>query len=228
MEEAKELPIQAPNGARVRVKKYERSVITKDTLTSQILQDLNMRGIPNLTEEIDLGSVSNYPLATGGFSDIFGAQRRNGSPIAIKLPRIVSNDPKDNGLLVASRGIYNWSKCRHPNVHEFLGFTLFHGRIGTVSGWESNGNVRNYLESHDLSYLGRLRLCVEISEGVSYLHQTGIVHGDIKGNNVLISEDGTAMLTDFDDAELGERSLVFMTTGRLAISLRLLNWSWAN
>ncbi|CAE6444565.1 unnamed protein product [Rhizoctonia solani] len=217
--------------------KYGRDVITRDTPISQILLHLTLRGIPNLTEEIDLGSVSNYPIATGGFSDIFGAQRRNGTSVVIKLPRIVSDDPSNADLQIASRGVYNWSKCRHPNIHEFLGFVIFYDRIGMVSTWESNGNVRNYLQCGDLPAADRLRLCVEISEGVSYLHQAGIVrdahfndnqlftlqcqvHGDIKGNNVLISWDGTAVLTDFDDAELGERSLVFRMTGKLALSLR--------
>ncbi|KDN46658.1 hypothetical protein RSAG8_04038, partial [Rhizoctonia solani AG-8 WAC10335] len=198
----------------------ERDVITRDTPMSQIIRHLTLRGITDLTEKTDLDSVSNYPVATGGFSDIFGARRFNGAPVAIKLPRIASRDPRDGGLQIASRGVYNWSKCRHPNIHELLGFVVFHDRIGMVSTWESNGNVRNYLQCEDISDADRLRLCVEISEGVSYLHQAGIVHGDIKGNNVLISCDGTAMLTDFDDAELGERSLMFTMTGKLAFSLR--------
>ncbi|CAE6488515.1 unnamed protein product [Rhizoctonia solani] len=220
MTEATPTAVQVSNNANAPTKQPERDVITKDTPISQIISHLTRRGIPNLTEEIDLDSVSNYPVATGGFSDIFGAQRNNGSHVVIKLPRIVSSDPGSAGLQIASRGVYNWSKCRHPNIHEFLGFVLFYDRIGMVSTWETNGNVRNYLQCEDLSVTDRLRLCTEISEGVSYLHQAGIVHGDIKGNNVLISWDGTAMLTDFDDAELGERSLVFTMTGKLALSLR--------
>ncbi|CUA72981.1 MAP kinase kinase kinase mkh1 [Schizosaccharomyces pombe 972h-] [Rhizoctonia solani] len=220
MAEATPAAAQASYSTSPSTKQPERDVITKDTPISQILSHLTRRGIPNLTEEIDLDSVSNYPVATGGFSDIFGAQQNNGGHVVIKLPRIVSSDPGGAGLQIASRGVYNWSKCRHPNVHEFLGFVVFYDRIGMVSTWESNGNVRNYLQCEDLSVTDRLRLCTEISEGVSYLHQAGIVHGDIKGNNVLISWDGTAMLTDFDDAELGERSLVFTMTGKLALSLR--------
>ncbi|CUA68736.1 Leucine-rich repeat receptor-like protein kinase PXC2 [Rhizoctonia solani] len=220
MAEATPATAQVSYSTSASTKQPERDVITKDTPISQILSHLTRRGVPNLTEEIDLDSVSNYPVATGGFSDIFGAQRNNGGHVVIKLPRIVSSDPGGAGLQIASRGVYNWSKCRHPNVHEFLGFVVFYDRIGMVSTWESNGNIRNYLQCEDLSVTDRLRLCTEISKGVSYLHQAGIVHGDIKGNNVLISWDGTAMLTDFDDAELGERSLVFTMTGKLALSLR--------
>ncbi|CAE6456551.1 unnamed protein product [Rhizoctonia solani] len=218
--EAMAVPPASDNVTASAELEHERDVITKDTPMSQILLHLRLRGIPNLTEEVDLGSVSNYPIATGGFSDIFGAKRQNGAQVAIKLPRIVSSDPRDAGLQIASRSVYNWSKCRHPNIHEFLGVMLFHDRIGMISSWESNGNIRNYLQSEDVSVTDRLRLCAEISEGVAHLHQNGIVHGDIKGNNVLVSLDGTAMLTDFDDTELGERSLVFTATRKLSFSLR--------
>ncbi|CEL54694.1 Dual specificity testis-specific protein kinase 2 OS=Homo sapiens GN=TESK2 PE=1 SV=1 [Rhizoctonia solani AG-1 IB] len=159
------------------------------------------------------------PFATGGFADIFGVRHRNGTLLAVKIPRLSSND-SDDGRKAAAHGIYNWSKCRHPNVHELLGFAIFHGRIGMVSPYESNGNVRYYLATNRLPIEARLKLCAEISEGVSYLHGIGIVHGDIKGNNVLISKHGTPKLTDFDNAELAESSLDFTGTGGLIFSPR--------
>lgn len=41
------------------------------------------------------------------------------------------------------------------------------------------------------------RLLCEITEGLEYLHSRDIVHGDLRGANVLISEDGVARLSDF-------------------------------
>ncbi|CAE6355059.1 unnamed protein product [Rhizoctonia solani] len=121
---------------------------------------------------------------------------------------------------VAAHSIYKWSKCRHPNIHPLLGFTIFHGRIGMVSQYESNGDVRYYLATNRKSTREQLNLCTEISEGVSYLRKIGIVHGDIKGHNVLISRDGAAMPTDFDNAELSEPSLGSTGTPGLAFSPR--------
>ncbi|KAG9013560.1 hypothetical protein FRB90_005915 [Tulasnella sp. 427] len=45
----------------------------------------------------------------------------------------------------------------------------------------------------------RTRLVLEIAEGLNYLHhfEPGIIHGDVKGNNVLISSDHHAQLCDF-------------------------------
>ncbi|EUC67720.1 tyrosine kinase catalytic domain protein, partial [Rhizoctonia solani AG-3 Rhs1AP] len=41
-----------------------------------------------------------------------------------------------------------------------------------------------------------------ICEGLVYLHGINIVHGDLKGANVLIAQDGTPMLADFGNASL--------------------------
>lgn len=38
---------------------------------------------------------------------------------------------------------------------------------------------------------------IEIAEGLAYLHQRSIIHGDLKGNNVLISSGEHVLLCDF-------------------------------
>ncbi len=42
----------------------------------------------------------------------------------------------------------------------------------------------------------------ETAAAVSYLHDVHLVHGDIKAGNILISDDGHAMLTDFGLAKM--------------------------
>ncbi|ELU37487.1 protein tyrosine kinase domain-containing protein [Rhizoctonia solani AG-1 IA] len=192
--------------------------VTRDTVRADILLNLTLRNIPDLTKEIDLDLASTTPFATGGSADIFRGHY-NGELIAIKVPRLDQKHPEDDGRKIAARGVYNWSKCRHPNIHQLLGFTIFHSRVGMVSPYEKNGNVRHYLATNTTSIQERLDLkFVSSHEWLSTLRSQ--VHGDIKGNNVLISGDGIAMLTDFDNAELEEQSLIFTRTGRLVLSPR--------
>lgn len=42
---------------------------------------------------------------------------------------------------------------------------------------------------------------LEIAEGLTYLHQCGIIHGDLKGNNVLVSADEHMLISDFGIAK---------------------------
>lgn len=44
------------------------------------------------------------------------------------------------------REIYIWFKARHENIHELLGILMFQGRLGMVSRWMENGNLRQYIQ----------------------------------------------------------------------------------
>ncbi|CAG9759907.1 unnamed protein product [Ceutorhynchus assimilis] len=48
-----------------------------------------------------------------------------------------------------------------------------------------------------LSWMKRLRIAIDVIEGIRYLHSQGLVHRDIKLKNVLLDNDDRAKLTDF-------------------------------
>ncbi|KAH7334684.1 kinase-like domain-containing protein [Rhizoctonia solani] len=74
-----------------------------------------------------------------------------------------------------------------------------------------NGSLIDYL-AHESS-CNRMKLCIELAEIVEYLHGKGIVHGDIKADNVLVSDSRDARLADFGSATLDEyRTLLFTST----------------
>ncbi|KAG9078151.1 hypothetical protein FRC06_008510, partial [Ceratobasidium sp. 370] len=63
--------------------------------------------------------------------------------------------------------------------------------------------------------------CAQIARGLEYLHDARVIHGDLKGANVLIADDGTVKITDFGNAVLRDASLRFTaTTGALDCSVR--------
>ncbi|KAF7373346.1 Kinase-like protein [Mycena sanguinolenta] len=64
-----------------------------------------------------------------------------------------------------------------------------------VSPWMEHGTVLNYLKTHGHTNLDKL--LYEIAQGLEYLHSHNVVHGDLRGTNILIKEDWSACLTDF-------------------------------
>ncbi|KZV88467.1 kinase-like protein, partial [Exidia glandulosa HHB12029] len=69
-----------------------------------------------------------------------------------------------------------------------------------VSPWHANGDINSYVKQMRADPRIeeiKIRLLVEALSGLQYLHDNRIVHADIKGANVLVTDDGTACVCDF-------------------------------
>ncbi|EJD47446.1 kinase-like protein, partial [Auricularia subglabra TFB-10046 SS5] len=65
-----------------------------------------------------------------------------------------------------------------------------------ISPFMRNGNLLQYIRTNPLA--DRHSLVLQVADAVCYLHTSlRIVHGDLKGENILISDNGHALLTDF-------------------------------
>ncbi|KAI6137329.1 kinase-like domain-containing protein [Pisolithus sp. B1] len=93
-----------------------------------------------------------------------------------------------------------WTRLEHENIMPLLGITTkFDKTISMVSEWMERGNAHNYVQ--DVAVDPR-PLLLGVARGLSYLHSSDIVHGDLKGMNVLISGAGRALITDFGSSHL--------------------------
>ncbi|CAE6376742.1 unnamed protein product [Rhizoctonia solani] len=197
--------------------------ISRQMTGAEVVSRLIAHGCKDLSSSIDLSTFGEYPISNGGFSDVYRGHLLDGTKVALKLLRVSAHSlgqhPKH--LKHAARELHTWNKCDHPNVAPLLGLVVFRGRIGMVSPWMNRGSLSYFLAQTPGA--NRRSLCVQICEGLSYLHQIGIIHGDMKGANVLITDDGTPVLTDFGNAFLKEQTMNFTpTSSSIAMSVR---WS---
>ncbi|EJD47437.1 kinase-like protein, partial [Auricularia subglabra TFB-10046 SS5] len=87
-------------------------------------------------------------------------------------------------------------KANHPFIVPFFGAADLGDQLVIVSLFMRNGNLLQYLAHHPSP--DRHLLVLQVADAVCYLHAfLGIVHGDLKCENVLVSDDGDALLTDF-------------------------------
>lgn len=75
------------------------------------------------------------------------------------------------------------------------GIVRLGGHLYSVSPWMDHGTAISYVNKYP--QVDRLKLLTEVAHGLEYLHDEGIVHGDLRGANVLIAKDGSACLCDF-------------------------------
>ncbi|CAE6474286.1 unnamed protein product [Rhizoctonia solani] len=212
-------------GAKSEKKEEKRHIpMSGNVAASSVVSALVTRGCNDLSEELNHKSFSESPIACGGLSDIYRGRLFGGTLVAVKAWRITAQQTIGQNaeqLLHAAHELHTWSKCKHPNVLRLLGLATFRDRIGMVSPWMGNGTLPQYIKANPNA--NRRDLCVQICEGLSYLHNTGVVHGDLKGINVLISDDGTPVLADFGSSTMKDQTLKIAHPGEIrALTVR---WS---
>ncbi|KAJ6542835.1 TKL/TKL-ccin protein kinase [Mycena capillaripes] len=146
----------------------------------------------------------SYPQAHGGFADVWKGvwDRQPDRWVAIKVLRSRLDDPqmeaKMNKRLARELGV--WKLLDHKHVLKLLGTVSDFGPYDSmVCPWLEQGSVSKYMERRGdiLSMTDRLQLLCEVADGLNYLHENSIVHGDLTGSNILIDDEGKAKLCDF-------------------------------
>ncbi|KAG8731780.1 hypothetical protein FRC11_002360 [Ceratobasidium sp. 423] len=206
-------------------------------IISEIHPYLISLGIPDLTNDIHWGSAN--PITGGGFSDIYSGKLTGSHSSTGSIP----DGTGDTYTLV--KPTHAWEepipeqlKCQEaaqdarltlsapPPPHMRLNFDAV-GRLKNMDPAPVAIKIRRRGSDSALHYW-------QVASGIqkwSKLQHPNVlkllgfvlfqVHGDIKGGNILLSSDGTAMLADLDEAELGECSLTFTgKTGGQGMSLR--------
>lgn len=140
--------------------------------------------------------------ASGGMAVVYKAQDLAlGRTVAVKILRpSLTGDPAF--LARFRQEARNVANLAHPN-------------IVTVHDFQQDGNtyyiVMEYIEGQDLKKLIRsaapfsveraLNIAIQICAGVGYAHRAGLVHADVKPQNVLITPDDHVKVTDFGIAQ---------------------------
>ncbi|KAG8925566.1 hypothetical protein FRC00_003858, partial [Tulasnella sp. 408] len=157
-----------------------------------------------LSAPLDLSTIefeTNVPTWSGGAADVFKATHPQLGALALKRPRGACH-PGSGGYKQIEKEAAIWKDLIHPNVLRFIALYEREGAFYIVSPFLHNGTVPEYLSKNPDA--DRASLIRDLARGLKYLHQRGIVHGDVKGNNVLVSSSTPVegVVADFGLAKL--------------------------
>ncbi|KAG1799056.1 kinase-like domain-containing protein [Suillus variegatus] len=153
----------------------------------------------------DINRHTSYPTASGGLGDVYKCtwnRSESSDEVAVKSPRFPSLSDLEKAKINKNfdREIRIWAKLKHQYVLPLHGTVEQFGPFRAfVSPWMPNGTLESYLKhAHEtLSMIDRLRLLKQIAEGLQYLHDNDVIHGDLTNGNVLVAADGSPRLADF-------------------------------
>jgi len=118
----------------------------------------------------------------------------NNKKVAIKEMEL-SKQPKQDFIV---NEILVMKKSRHPNIVNFIDSYLMKGVLWVVMEYMEGGSLTDALsEDSSFSEPQIAAICKEVLLGLMHLHAAGIIHRDIKSDNILLGSNGTVKITDF-------------------------------
>ncbi|KAG9038142.1 hypothetical protein FRB95_002582 [Tulasnella sp. JGI-2019a] len=181
-------------------------------------------GLGSSAEEVEGCIILEQKHYRGGYADVWrGKWISSGSPqvsVTIKCLRCVkisnqaSQTPEARVTRVnlrLKREVTAWEKLSHPNIVRLLGYRSGDEPL-LITPFYENGNLGKYLLANPDA--PRLKLIVGAASGLLYLHSFNptVVHGDIKCDNVLVSDEGEAAFCDFGLARIIQELRMGLTT----------------
>ncbi|UUA72014.1 serine/threonine-protein kinase [Cellvibrio sp. QJXJ] len=93
------------------------------------------------------------------------------------------------------------AKLNHPNIVQIYDFIEAPDQLALVMELVDGQNLQTYLREHVTPLSQRLHWLTQIAEGLAIAHDAGIIHRDLKAENILINKRGQAKITDLGIAK---------------------------
>jgi serine/threonine protein kinase/tetratricopeptide (TPR) repeat protein len=143
-------------------------------------------------------------VGAGGMSDVYRARdAKLGRDVAIKvLPPVFTSDA--DRLARFEREARMLASLSHPHLLTVHDVGNVDGHPYLVTAFVDGGTLKAWALAEKRTWRQSAELLVGVADGLAVAHAAGIVHRDVKPDNILVSTHGDATLADFGLARLFE------------------------
>ena len=137
-------------------------------------------------------------VAVGGFSEVYQA-RQIGTGIDVAIKRIDTTKIEDGSFeerfKIEAQVV---AQLDNPHILPVYGYWNDKHGIFMIMKWMSNGSLRRRIDAGGVRYIPTITKWVEqIGSALQTTHDAGLIHRDIKPDNVMFDQDDNAYLADF-------------------------------
>lgn len=181
-----------------------------DDALAQALMDSNSPtlGLESFDEwtidlrELNMGSA----FAQGAFGKLYRGTY-NGEDVAIKILERPENDPEKAQLMEQQfqQEVMMLATLKHVNIVRFIGGCRKPMVWCIVTEYAKGGSVRQFLmKRHNRAVPLKLAVkqALDVARGMAYVHGLGLIHRDLKSDNLLINADKSIKIADFGVARI--------------------------
>ncbi|MFY2558339.1 protein kinase domain-containing protein [Corallococcus terminator] len=151
------------------------------------------------------GQVDGYrvlkSLGEGAMGQVFLAQDLTlGRRVALKFLHVESPEAQDSDRLLEEARVT--ARFNHPHIVTVHGVGTYRGRPYLALEYVDGESLRQRLSHERPGIHETLRICRAIAEAIAEAHSHGVIHADLKPENVLLPKDGRVRVVDFGLARL--------------------------
>ncbi|XP_077393973.1 mitogen-activated protein kinase kinase kinase kinase 5 isoform X5 [Festucalex cinctus] len=134
-------------------------------------------------------------VGSGTYGDVYKARNiQTGELTAVKIIKLEAGDD----FSIIQQEIFMVKECMHQNIVAYFGSYLCREKLWICMEYCGGGSLQDiYHVTGPLSEMQIAYVCRETLQGLGYLHTKGKMHRDIKGANILLTNDGDVKLADF-------------------------------
>ncbi|NXG47414.1 IRAK2 protein, partial [Psilopogon haemacephalus] len=136
-------------------------------------------------------------IGEGTFAEVYKGQRNNVLYAIKRLREAKCSSPSATQRFFHTE-VQICFRCCHVNILQLLGFSIETGLHCLIYPYLPNGSLQNKLHAQDssavLPWEARDSIAAGLLRAVQYLHDFGILHGNIKSSNILLDENLTPKL----------------------------------
>jgi len=153
--------------------------------------------------------ISHYKikclLGIGGMGEVFLAEDLSlNRPVALKcLPPEFAEDKERMCRFI--REAKTASALNHPNIITIYEINEFEGTHFIATEYIDGKTLKEYTKSKPLTLNSALEIAVQIASALDEAHSAGIIHRDVKPDNVMIRPNGLVKILDFGIAKFIEK-----------------------
>ncbi|MCP4425235.1 MAG: protein kinase [Chloroflexi bacterium] len=165
------------------------------------------------TNQMTLEEFGRYKikgrLGQGGMATVYSAyDPQMGRDVAIKtLPRQFLDDPKFLGRF--KREAKTVANLEHPAIVPVYDYGEADGQPYLVMRHMTGGSLANLLKRGPIDRIDALSIVARIAGALDEAHKKGLVHRDLKPDNILLDDNGKAYLADFGIVKLLKDNITF-------------------
>ncbi|XP_024458063.1 serine/threonine-protein kinase STY17 isoform X3 [Populus trichocarpa] len=144
-------------------------------------------------------------VASGSYGDLYrGIYCSQEVAIKVLKPERVSAEM----LREFSQEVYIMRKVRHKNVVQLIGACTRSPNLCIVTEFMAKGSLYNFLHKQKgvFKLPSLIKVAIDVSKGMNYLHQNNIIHRDLKTANLLMDENEVVKVADFGVARVQTQS----------------------